>query len=154
MCARNPPPRSAGEGDADASTRGGRLLFNDMHCFDTKTSTWLSVPEAVHAPVAAAAGAADKRGVAEAGGASVGRRPPETASRKKAAATQPSVRRGHSAALHTVGFEPLIVIFGGMGYDPDRGKDVVLSDAWIYNVRAHTWTLVEAAGMVHVCGSC
>lgn len=117
-----------------------------MHCFDTLTNAWIPLPEVEHTGT-------DRRPTVSS--VSGSRRPvTPIAARgcKQPSHVRPSVRRGHSAVLHSIDLDPKIIVFGGMGYDAARGKDVVLGDTWMYDVRAHTWELFVATGMVRVCG--
>ena len=50
----------------------------------------------------------------------------------------PSRRRGHSAVLHVnPATGPEIIVFGGVGPNPEETKDIPLTDTWAFRVDAH-----------------
>lgn len=43
---------------------------------------------------------------------------------------------------------PEIIVFGGVGPNPEETKDIPLTDTWAFRVDAHEWVKLETTGKV------
>lgn len=61
----------------------------------------------------------------------------------------PSRRRGHTAVMRvSPATGPELVIFGGVGPNPEETKDIPLNDTWAFRIDENQWVQLETVGEV------